>query len=755
MENIIKDIIKNKKTCIFVSPHLDDAIFSAGGLMYDLFSKNIPIIVVNVFTNAGDGLNTFSARQYLKQCGAKEIGDLYQQRRSEDGKVLSSINTKIIDLHETDALWRKKTKTSKLIKGLGKLLPETYSLYPTYKFNIVKGNIHKDDEVLIKRLSKKIADLPKIKDAFVFCPLALGNHVDHRVVKNACERVVRKNKLIYWTDFPYSTEYKEDSPIMTEIYRTSNKLSYTFATKNKLTLCMGYTTQFDAVIRDKNTITNTEIYYQSKSDTDIKTIPTLTLKQHLDAIKDSPKGYVFNLLKSKNRIVLIKPFVKDTKLKANQLVEMIQKRISFSKTKLIGSTGLEIIGQGDVDIICGVPGHKMQTAAKGLDEIFGSYEHKNKYMFQWKVTFKGIQADVDLVDINSDRFKDQLYLFDLLNNNAEAKLDYQEFKNEYLYSSDRVYKVARMGFINQMYKKYLPIPKILDGYELIKSVGIDNFTGPYRFALYGKNIGTKSENLSFAKFYKGSKKSLSYTWLQNEINAYKLLTNLYQKALKRKDVGIEGIRIPKLVGSGEYQDLSYMMMEFVNGDTMENLDEIKKLNVFESVIKFFDSLSQYANRSDRFKITNREPARWLLILPLVVGRAILLNPKYIFLITSVYLKIIVNSFYLITRKKLVLSHRDFNDTNVIVTKDGLVALDFQLTCWADPLVDYAVLYVKYFNKPKMIASLGKSSQFKQALSDKGSKKVFEMYTKVFALYDLSLPDGYVKEAATILKEKFI
>jgi hypothetical protein len=75
MEKIIAHIIKNKIPCYFLSPHLDDAVLSAGGLISSL-SGNTSVTVVNIFTTAGEK-NTLSAKKSIQKAiiDTKDKGD--------------------------------------------------------------------------------------------------------------------------------------------------------------------------------------------------------------------------------------------------------------------------------------------------------------------------------------------------------------------------------------------------------------------------------------------------------------------------------------------------------------------------------------------------------------------------------------------------------------------------------------------------------------------------------------------------------
>jgi LmbE family N-acetylglucosaminyl deacetylase len=200
MNRTLKDIIDNKKVCYFISPHYDDMIFSAGALASELAKTN-KIVVINIFTSAGTR-NTLSAKAYLKQCGYTDATKLYIDRAVEDKTAIKPITKQIIDLGFREALWRRKSTVMSHI--LGNILPELGSIYPTYRFNIIKGRIAKSDTVAIADIEARLKELVKIDNSAIFCPLGIGNHIDHVITEQVCTRLFKNP--IYWADYPYNQQ---------------------------------------------------------------------------------------------------------------------------------------------------------------------------------------------------------------------------------------------------------------------------------------------------------------------------------------------------------------------------------------------------------------------------------------------------------------------------------------------------------------------------------------------------------------------
>lgn len=218
----IDKIVKNKTQCYFISPHLDDAALSSGGLISYLAKRKVPVTVINVFTEADSKPPTKSAKAYLTQSGFREAEKLFSERRKEDTHLFKKIGVNVINLGFVDLLWRKKQKVGIARKALGSLIPEFLHVYPTYRFHGGIGRVSREDRNLKTDIKKKLQESVKgHKDYAVFCPVGIGKHVDHILVRNICSATF--DNIIYWSDFNYSMEFVGETKF---INKKKLKLAY-------------------------------------------------------------------------------------------------------------------------------------------------------------------------------------------------------------------------------------------------------------------------------------------------------------------------------------------------------------------------------------------------------------------------------------------------------------------------------------------------------------------------------------------------
>lgn len=253
-----KNIIKNKPHVFFVSPHLDDAIFSAGGLMNDLNVNGVPTTLINVFTKPSKGPYSMSVKRFMLRCGYQNAEKLYKERLLEDREAAKKVGAKVINLGFVDALWRRKGVNG-LLKSLSNVLPELDYVYPVFKLSLAFGKISFKDVNLVSQIANKITKITCLKkDAYIFIPVATGPHIDHKVVRKVGDLL--GNRVVYWADYPYVTNFKLDKKFVKQKFIHSYE--YKISKKSKESLVKVYRSQIKAIFnKDNGLISMNEIFY--------------------------------------------------------------------------------------------------------------------------------------------------------------------------------------------------------------------------------------------------------------------------------------------------------------------------------------------------------------------------------------------------------------------------------------------------------------------------------------------------------------
>lgn len=255
-KKVVVKLLKNTTRCYFISPHLDDAVYSAGGLL-SFIAQKVPTVLVTVFSKGGTPPFTFSAKQHLKINKVTSPEEIYNKRKREDREVGSYLGVKIIHLDFPDALFRKLTTLGKMRGRFSKYIPEFSYQYPTYKHHVISDSIAKDDSSvsdLIRQLKITVLN----KNSLIFCPLGVGTHIDHNIVRIACQSVF--SNPVYWLDFPYyQTPSKQ---VLTYVkHEDLREFKWKIAQSEKLQLMMRYRSQIQFLKKVKKATFALERYY--------------------------------------------------------------------------------------------------------------------------------------------------------------------------------------------------------------------------------------------------------------------------------------------------------------------------------------------------------------------------------------------------------------------------------------------------------------------------------------------------------------
>lgn len=164
-----------------VSPHLDDAVFSAGGTLARHAMDGDEVTILTCFTGNVAKPQGFALECQLDKGLSAEI-DYMALRRAEDLAACEAIGAKAIHLPFLEAPHRGYADAKSLFAGR----KET-------------------DAPIVADLRAAIASLyDKLCPSIVYGPLGVGNHVDHHVVRDAMAEQSAGVPVVSWEDFPYA-----------------------------------------------------------------------------------------------------------------------------------------------------------------------------------------------------------------------------------------------------------------------------------------------------------------------------------------------------------------------------------------------------------------------------------------------------------------------------------------------------------------------------------------------------------------------
>ncbi len=674
--DFVNQIIAKKTHCFFVSPHLDDAIFSAGGLISELSGK-VPMTVINVFTSSGDSKNTLSAKAFLKQCGYKSKEKLFTDRIDEDKAIFDTLGIKVINLGEVDALWRQKDGfISKILRNI---LPELSNIYPTYKFHICRGKISNNDQKLIERLSCRLVNLLPNDNYLIFSPFGIGKHVDHLVTRETCLSMVPREKLIFWADFPYLTSSDANKKFIKE--QNLFDLKLTINTEDKISLCKKYYSQYKQVIKNDQTIKSKEQFYLYKTTGFRNSNLKVNIIDILKALAVYPKDFIFNLLNQKIGPIAYTPFSSNTYQVATEIIEKIKSKIPNARGHLIGSTGLKVSGQGDIDILIESESSNVNEYTKLITNIFGPSNKTKKDIVQWKIRFKEKNVDLDLINPNSNRFRTQIDIYNILNTNKILKNQYEILKYQAGTKNSFKYSVSKILFFDRIVKNSTyHFPLYVNGYHFDKPIFKNKNCGMFNVSIYVKGSKNKAVCKVPTNFF--SKRRLE---LINEIEVLSIINGL-KKTYKKNT-----IFIPKLISRHINKIKTCVFTDFISGKNINILNTTQKIEAYSDIIDFLQGLTSKLKNN---KITTKTNTKLLFFGILYYLSSIIKLPKHVKNV-SLGIANLISSYP--TGEKLVFVHRDLNDNNIIINKNKIAVIDFQHATISNSFFDVAVILLYSWN----------------------------------------------------------
>jgi hypothetical protein len=169
---------------VYLSPHLDDAVFSCGGLIARQVAEGAAVTVVTIC--AGDPppgeVSPFAAQLHARWgTTSAPVGG----RRAEDRIACGRLGASVVHLSVPDAIYRKDEQ------GLP-LYPDEASIF---------GELAPPDATAVHTATDLILPYHSA-EAAMYAPLGFGGHVDHRLTRLAAERL--GEPIWYYADLPYA-----------------------------------------------------------------------------------------------------------------------------------------------------------------------------------------------------------------------------------------------------------------------------------------------------------------------------------------------------------------------------------------------------------------------------------------------------------------------------------------------------------------------------------------------------------------------
>jgi LmbE family N-acetylglucosaminyl deacetylase len=210
-------------TALALSPHLDDAVFSAGGLLATLAADGWRVVMATIFTQSVPEPKGFALACQLDKGLGPEV-DYMALRRAEDDAAAGALGLAApLHLPFREAPHR----------GYGS---------PPQLF----ADVRADDRIDLD-LAPALADLiAGERPDLILAPQAVGGHVDHVQVVRALRTLAPAAPILWWRDFPYTVREATPKEPLAGLFADLPERAFAFdadAQGRKLSACAAYASQ--------------------------------------------------------------------------------------------------------------------------------------------------------------------------------------------------------------------------------------------------------------------------------------------------------------------------------------------------------------------------------------------------------------------------------------------------------------------------------------------------------------------------------
>ncbi len=283
-------------------------------------------------------------------------------------------------------------------------------------------------------------------------------------------------------------------------------------------------------------------------------------------------------------IVEIKPFNPETTILADGIITQIQNIFPDLKVLNIGSSALEIAGNNDLNLQILSSPEKYPIYLPKLIQILGEPKNSHKDLVEWRFKKEGIDIEVYLTDQNSQEFKRQLRVFEILKTNLNLKIgltgknvkDYTQVKFEFF---NKILENKETQKPNHAEKKHQQnIDFIKKEIKKVKNLDLENAKVEF-FASGQCN-----------DLYLVAKDNFKYlakitNWQQNKI--WKIKQEEFEKLQFIEHLAIS----PKCYYYDicNSKDIHWNLVDFMEGELLETFDEQKIVQIAEILQKLHNN----------------------------------------------------------------------------------------------------------------------------------------------------------------------
>lgn len=230
-----------------------------------------------------------------------------------------------------------------------------------------------------------------------------------------------------------------------------------------------------------------------------------------------------------------------------------------------------------------------------------------------------------------------------------------------------------------------PFPNTIGEYRFVKEFYHPRRIGRYSFAVYadpsGKNV--------FAKRWQGWFHDLEYSGLKSDANVLRIISAVITRTTDVNRKAFADVAVPAYLGFIEDSRSATLLIEYVEGTPVGKLSADRRVAVLDRAMAFLGFVSSELRPEERKTLRRRGPGHMFIFLPIITLIALWRRPRSLFIILRAASEFLISFRDLRGAEERVLVHRDLHDMNMMVTKDKVVLIDFQIAADAHPYWELA------------------------------------------------------------------
>ncbi|MDI5962468.1 PIG-L deacetylase family protein [Streptantibioticus silvisoli] len=186
-----------------ISPHLDDAVLSAGGRLCELASEGVEVTVLTLF--AGIPTPPYSLFAELLHEEWQLPDNPVEDRRTEDVEALKCLGAQALHGPFLDIIYRARPD--------GQWMVDAAAPPPTYETT--------QEPQLSASLAAAVTEqIARLEPDRILTCAAVGDHIDHRRTRNAVLAAAADQVPVWcWEDLPYSHQLSVEPPALADFGR--------------------------------------------------------------------------------------------------------------------------------------------------------------------------------------------------------------------------------------------------------------------------------------------------------------------------------------------------------------------------------------------------------------------------------------------------------------------------------------------------------------------------------------------------------